>query len=334
MATAQTADFQLVEELQIGRIEGAGADLFGQIDDISVDPDGRIYVIDRSMKVVRLFDDTGEFVREIAPEGDGPGERRYQTSGAISTTLLTWDWYRGWLWIDNGRQMQVMDSLGVELRRGTIWRNPYVERGPSSKLFHVDAKGRVYAYQRDSARDSVFSWIARGVSTSDSDVRLQDTLLIDARALIAREPVTSTRILPDGFANMTMILHDHERPEHTWTASHSGTIWISVSTERQLHELTLTGDTLRTIPVDAYAAELDVSPEGWIWFRRETGEGVSTWDLFDNCGELRGTVSVSYPVLITEVASGGLIYVVWSDDFEINYIKRLRLEGDATRSAC
>ena len=83
---ARNAELRLIEELRLGRIEGSGPDIFADIDDLAVDADGRIYVADVGWREVRLFDRDGRFVRRLAPEGDGPGERRYRPQGVSTRT--------------------------------------------------------------------------------------------------------------------------------------------------------------------------------------------------------------------------------------------------------
>ena len=179
----QTTELRLVQELQIGHAGGTGPDVFGDVSDLTVDPDGRIYVLDAGMKAVRLFDRDGRFIREIAPEGQGPGERRYRRDGFLGPASITWDPIRGWLWIDDGRYFQVTDSLGVEHGRdarvsGGFDRNP----GPMGKLIAVDSQNRIYEYQREPVGDTSYSYVARGVSAAGSPrTRYLDTLLIDAR---------------------------------------------------------------------------------------------------------------------------------------------------------
>ena len=109
--TAQSAELRLTEELRLGRVDGSGPDVFANIDDLAVDAHGRIYVADVGWREVRLFDRDGRFVRRLAPEGDGPGEMRYWP--AAVSTRVTWDALRDRLWIDDGLNLLVLDSLGA-----------------------------------------------------------------------------------------------------------------------------------------------------------------------------------------------------------------------------
>lgn len=338
-ATAQTKELQLVEELRLGSIDGSEADMFGDIHDMAVDPDGRIYVIDTAMKSVRLFGRDGRLIRQFAPEGDGPGERRHRRMSSFSgPARVTWDKNRGWLWIDDGYQFQIMDSLGVEYRRevrtGTLNENP---NDPVGKLMAVDTQGRIYEYQRDyqpgASGDSSFSYIARGVATPDYGTRYRDTLVIDARLLVTEGTQTNMRTVGRVLATVAMTTKRPERAERIWTVSPDGAIWIADSQERRIHELGFAGDTIRTLDVGFGIAELDVSPEGWVWVRYAT-EGRSTWDLIDDCGVSRGSVSVPQPVSVTEVGSGGTVHVVSADELDIEYIMRLQLKGEAVTRIC
>ena len=61
-------------DLEIGEADGAEAFLFGHIAGITVDPDGRIVVIDWQGNTVRAYANDGAFLYTIATPGEGPGE--------------------------------------------------------------------------------------------------------------------------------------------------------------------------------------------------------------------------------------------------------------------
>ena len=98
-------------------------------------------------------------------------------------------------------------------------------------------------------------------------------------------------------------------PRRVWGFGRGGTAWLADRAVYRFHEVTFAGDTVRTIelgnpppppPDDSdeseyvpLIADMEVSPEGWLWVRRhqETPEDDPVWDLFDNCGAYRGDVS-------------------------------------------
>jgi len=62
------------EELSIGYDEEDENYMFSYISHITVDGNGRIYVLDRRESHVKLFDQSGEYIRTIGRAGQGPGE--------------------------------------------------------------------------------------------------------------------------------------------------------------------------------------------------------------------------------------------------------------------
>lgn len=336
--TGQSAELELVEELRLGRTEGSGPDIFANIDDLAIDADGRIFVVDVGWKDVRLFDRDGRFVRRLAREGDGPGERRYGHEGV--PTRITWDAHRSRLWIDDGLHLSVLDSLGIEYARDT--RDVGWSRGngrPLGVVFRVDARARLYEGMQGppSDVDTTYVYVARGTPNSEYAFVPDQVLQIEARAQI-KSPV-QTRETAGGSLTFTSI--SHEPPQTVWTVSPSGEMWGVGINEPRLWQLSFTGgETVRSISLtDAMAgstrAELRISPEGWFWMRRGAeSEGRTTWDLLDNCGAYQGSASVPHNVSRTKVGSGGRIHVVASDALGIEYILRFRLEANVQARPC
>ncbi|MYA33668.1 MAG: hypothetical protein F4164_10710 [Gemmatimonadales bacterium] len=331
--TAQANELGLVEDLRLGTADGMGPDVFGDIHDVAVDSFGRIYVLDAGWKEVRLFDGEGGFIRRLAPEGDGPGERRHRTQ---FPARMTWDERRGLLWVDDSVLRSVLDSVGAEHARSTkvlsLLRNP---TQPITVVMAVDRQGRVYEQQYRVFGDSTYSYVARGGITQDHELS-GDTLRIDARAMATegtRRTVETASASTRG--TMTLTMSRPTRAQIAWTASPDGTVWLADHDRRRLHELTISGDTIRTVDIPlGPPEELDVSPEGWIWVRRTTDTNQSAWDVLDNCGVYVGSTSVSYPVTVTEVGSAGIIHVVGSDRLDIEYVVRLRLDTGVSRRSC
>lgn len=114
-----TTAWRPVEELAIGSVEGSGPDMFASVTDIAVDAAGRIYVLDRQLQEIRVFDEDGTYVRTIGRRGGGPGE----FEDAIAITFGP----AGHLWVvnaGNGRYA-VFDTAGVYRtahdRRAASW---------------------------------------------------------------------------------------------------------------------------------------------------------------------------------------------------------------------
>lgn len=328
-AAAQTGELRLVQELRLGRVDGSGPDVFADIHDLAIDSFGRIYVLDPGWRDVRLFDREGRFIRRLAPEGDGPGEGRHRPQ---FPARVTWDEARGRLWIDDRRFLSILDSLGAEYARDTYMPS-YRERGhPTGVVVAVDGEGRVYEQQYRVLNDSVYSYVARGRDTPPDYVISGDTLHIDTRALVQRG---SPQTQASGGNALTVTFLAPERDHIAWSLSPEGTVWLADLKEPRIHEVTILGDTLNTLDTPKKdVAELDTSPEGWIWARRVAESDESTWDVLDNCGAHLGSASVPYVVTVTEVGSAGVMHVVASDQLDIDFVVRLRLNTEVHARSC
>ena len=75
------SDKKLVSEVSIGVLEGDEKYQFGSIRAFAVDAEGRIYVYDSHVPVLRQYSSSGEWVRDIGREGEGPGEYKQPDSG-------------------------------------------------------------------------------------------------------------------------------------------------------------------------------------------------------------------------------------------------------------
>lgn len=64
------------DTVSIGRIEGAHEYTFNRVSDVSVGPDGRVYVLDSGDNVVKVYDSDGTFAYRLGGPGDGPSEFR------------------------------------------------------------------------------------------------------------------------------------------------------------------------------------------------------------------------------------------------------------------
>ena len=150
-----------------------------------------------------------------------------------------------------------------------------------------------------------------------------------------------------------------EAQQIAWAVAPGGELWLANRAGYHFHQVTFAGDTIRTIklgdpaqvpagPVDEADYEpvisrLRVSAEGWLWVRRviqtrEEEADSAAWDLFDNCGRYRGAVSKSISPVVVHIGSGGNVYAVVSDAFDVDYLLRMRLESEdgsaVTAEAC
>lgn len=62
------------EERRIGSMMGEGPEAFGEVRDLLIDEEGRIYVLESQAQEIRVFGPDGAWERTIGRAGEGPGE--------------------------------------------------------------------------------------------------------------------------------------------------------------------------------------------------------------------------------------------------------------------
>ena len=357
-------EWRLVEELRLGRVEGAGPEVFGNVHDVAVDEKGHIYVLDYGSKEVRVFDRDGRHLRSMARNGEGPNEFRYSEWSA--EMRIIWQ-PPNRLWIGDRWQQLSFDSLGNELSRSGRAFGPGISGAGfrldgdallQSWVAAADAEGFVYqeisAAGRESAEVSVYHTYGVRLPAfleHPNPAPPRDSLLLDRRVTTStRQPTQES----GGVLQVGAIVRSSV-PRRVWGFGHGGTAWLADRAVHRFHEVTFAGDTVRTVelgnpspppPDDSdeseYSpriADLEVSPEGWLWVRRHQEDLAEdpAWDLFDNCGLYRGKVSTSTRLGTPrhgsskpdpmDLGPGGMVHGIARDALHVSYVLRLRLES-------
>ncbi|RKZ11471.1 hypothetical protein DRQ53_14860 [bacterium] len=144
----------LTPVLVIGEEDGELEFLFGRIVDLAVGPDGTIFVADQTAEHVRVFAPSGEFLRTIGREGQGPGE--FGRLAAISVDeegyLLAADASRVHIFAPDGKPIQSFDT-------GSGGRGAFsIARGPNRTIlvtwYDVWSERVVHVYAESGDRIS------------------------------------------------------------------------------------------------------------------------------------------------------------------------------------
>ena len=340
--------WRLVEELELGNVMGDGPQGFGDIHDIAVDPTGQIYVLDVGSKEVRAFGRDGAYLRTMARDGQGPGEIWYRQ---IANQRITWR-APGQLWIGDGYQLTVVGMLGNELRRHRWQRRPGAfmpgEVPISRRVIGAGTDGSVFSVvsigvmgDPDEA-EPMDVHVVRSPVSEDHEMLPGDTLTIESRKLVETGPPAGTRATRGG-STISVRWVRPEDPRFVWAVESGGTLWLAHRSRYRFHRLNFTGDTILTVrmgdvpPPPAAEGEfvpilaaIASSPEGWLWVQREEPEteGGSTWDVLDNCGRYRATVSAPVGLTRVEIGLGGELHGISSDDLGIDFVHRFRLRSE------
>jgi hypothetical protein len=158
---------RVVEDLRIGALEGAEHLTFGSISGVAVGRNGEIYIADRQVPAIRMFDARGRFVRNIGRTGEGPGE--YRVIGGLRTLRDG----RVALWDNRLGRITLWSATGEYLTAHRVASGLF-----SADVFEVDHQGQFYvktSMRRAAGQSDDFQmgWIR--VATSGS---VLDTLAI------------------------------------------------------------------------------------------------------------------------------------------------------------
>lgn len=154
------------EEIRIGQLEGENEYVFGAINQIAVGKDGAIFVSDRQVPIIRMYDKNGEFMRNVGREGSGPGE--YLRIGGMRTfpdgRLAIWD--------ARTMRITVFDEGGSPIQTHTVNSQLFAD-----EVFEVDESENFYVKTVLRNTPDMPNWKLAWVIAS-SDGEIQDTLKI------------------------------------------------------------------------------------------------------------------------------------------------------------
>jgi len=340
--------WRLVEEMRIGSVEGEGPETFAQIIDLAVDGLGRVYVLDRQIQEIRVFDPDGSHVRTIGGPGGGPGEF-IQADGMDFGP-------GGRLWvIDNNRpHYAVFDTAGTFVASYPRQVTRYGFGWPGGWT----AGGELIDYSSAPHGDGNAAALVRYDTTARAFV---DT------ALLAQPDLESQFFDFRDSRGIGSIAGIPFAPRWHWRLGPTGTVWAGFAGSYLFHEITRNGDTLRaverpgvSVAVSAREREsaiadireaagahafdasripdvkpafegIDVDDLGYVWVRRPAPDTASTsYDVFDPGGRLQGTLTgpalQADPYLPLWIR-GDALHVVDRDELGVQYVVRYRIEN-------
>lgn len=292
----------LEEDLRIGMVDGVGPKLLRSVAAVEVDAHGRVWVLERAAREVRVFDPQGRWVRTVGRAGEGDGELGDPVGLAWAPD--------GTLWVaDPGHaRYTVFDTAGIFIN--THPRNVDGIALPWRAAFASD--GLLYEVapaEKDGER-------RMAVLRYDAGAEPLDTLLLP----FAAPPSDSAAGAPFLAA-----------------LNPDGSVWIGSSDRYRLVRLRFSRDTARVVeraapPVPGQpAAMLDVALDsaGGFWVRPAlpAGEPSAAFDVFDAEGRYQGRVPFPGGLDLTPppVIRGGALYGVTRDATGALYVIRARI---------
>ncbi len=333
--------WHIVQRGRIGRAQGDGPDLFGNIRAVEVDAAGRLYVLEAQAREIRVFDADGGFVRRFGRAGAGPGEFENPTG-------LFWG-PEGRLWVaDPGNaRYSVFDTAGVYL---TAYRRPAgFFRLPFPGGFAADGRLVDVGLDAGSGEETLLA-LRPGAETAPDTIPLPSF-----RPEQFQIPEVMTTVVPFS-------------PRLVWHFDPRGFLWHGITRPYRIVQQRLGGDTLRIIdrPFESLPVaeeEKTRAIENLAWFTRQGGkadrrripdekpawQGLFTddrgylwvrptvpaeerersFDVFDPQGRYLGRARSEFAVWQYRpvVVRGTRLYALTTDEDAVQYVVRAEIVG-------
>lgn len=327
------------EIVRIRSEEASGG--FGRIDGLAVDSEGRAWILDGLNFEIVVYDTLGHRMMAVGSEGEGPGEL-LEPMGLFADRT-------GRIWVSDGGtgRYSAFDHAGqlVEEKRREVVGQP-------SQWRAAHLNGDTYV---ESGAGLWGRFWTETVFLLDDSLRKQDSISVGESL--------PTFDFPDGAPYNVPIPW---RTEYVWTPDGDGGIWRGHTRPYLLANVTMSGDTIRTIrgaddavPVTRserdrvlavldsvhgvpISAQADVVPatkpaitalytswEGDLWVRRWWEDTVpgTRFDVFSPDGRQRGTVTLDVRIYPPIVIRDGRLFAVVRDEFGVESVTARRVQG-------
>lgn len=316
------------EELRIGHVESPDLG-FSRVDEIDVDRDGFIYVFETLSPAIRVFTETGEFVRSIGRSGQGPGE--------FIGPRFSFGVHGDTVWVIDeliARRITLFSRTGEVLSTGQIRGLP-VDLGPAI----ASASLIPFEMRRDGRFASDVGMVSRTGSVADpatgpGPVRVP-RVTFDASGAVMdtvgwgndlfSRPASSVVWVPVAEGELEVEMVGEPRVD-------AGVFRV---TRRDLSDNTVGSQEFRFRPVATADGTGFINPvslvrlgsDESIWLRREnveTNDSIA-WIVLDREFEVVGQLTLPREGFRVEWSRDDAMLVVQSDDLHIPWIVRYRL---------
>lgn len=239
-ADADSTDILTIEpDFTIGLVDGDSAYLFGAIVSVAADDEGRIYVGDRIGATIRAYGTDGRYLKQVAREGEGPGEI-YGWPADVTVGP------EGTLFVRDATRITVFTPAvagDVADSVATIWRLPGYGNLSSTRS-RVSGTGAYYypGYLFMDGQHPRYFYLPFSNSGLTAD-----TLEVPAYPGLAGRRGASYRMSERSGRSLDGLSHVPFAPLPVWDVTHAGTILSADGSRDEILETNAAGDTLRVI---------------------------------------------------------------------------------------
>ena len=350
-------------ELSIGDIAGPPEYQFGQVRDVDVASDGRIYVLDELASAVRIFGPDGSFLSSFGQSGEGPGEF---TPGAPPGWIIATGSRELFLPdVESGRAHRfTLDGGLIETRRlavratGAPWAEApgggYLHTpagsGPGWALVRIDSEGvvldtvRTFATGRIVRPSGVASWqpilLPGPIYATTTDDRVVSGVT-DLNYLEVADPEGEVQVIfSKGARSPLLTASESEALELRGRLLLEERLKVFGEPSPELAAMvqSVTWGLPERLP--SYTGIVG-GPAGTIWVQRPSpidsmsvevlngqtgwvGAGSPVWDVFTSSGHFLGPVTLPRRFRLRRIR-GQFVYGVERGDLDVERVVRLRI---------
>lgn len=348
------APWRLEVDLRIGRLDGTGPDVFGNVRDIIPDALGRLWVLDSQARELRVFEDDGTFVRAVGRAGAGPGE--------FSGNPCAFAGADGEIWVeDRRRRWQRFDTTGTLLGARPSTSN----LGCGVRRWTPDGRLAAAGVLMDPETRTSTSYYLIHARDDEGELLEPDTVLPPE----VPERPSVTWVSPDERMRIGSTIPFAAAPSRQMGPH--GDFWVSEGGgPYRIRRQALEGDTLLVVEreyepvpvpdslhdqaIEDFVRD-DMTPEdgfdpadvprvfppfvrpipatdGSLWVQRLVEDGAAALDVFSPDGVYLGAAEVppEFENMFVELVTADHMYVRLTDELGVNYVVRmaiLRPEG-------
>ena len=292
-------EWQVVEELRIGRADGDGPDLFGRIHSLAVDPGGRIWVLEAQAQELRVFGPDGQYIRTVGRKGGGPGE----FAQAVKVELGP----DGNLWVmdPSNNRHSVFDTAGTYLEG---------KHAPGGFVIMPWPGGFDRYFTRSDGRLSAGVPFSGGLVWQPSPAGTIWALITDQYRLFELTPDGDTlRTITRAFTPLPVTAEDRASiPEQLkWFTDQGGRI-----------------DPSKIPDTKPPAGFFFIDDADHIWVQvtmPDEEDNGRVFDIFDPDGRYLGAVRLPFTLPGSPIFRDGALYAVTVDELEVPYVVRARI---------
>jgi hypothetical protein len=358
-------EWTVEEEVRIGALDGPAEYQIGQVGSLAIDSKRRILVLDRQAQHIRVYSPDGVYEETIGARGGGPGELGYAMALLMGPgdTLLVPDFQNlrfsryapdgsstGSIRIDPEGAFPMAfkgaasGTIVEQIRQFALPGQPAIEN-PRDLLVRLASDG--------SVTDTFMTFPSGKSQRFDGNVHLFATEPVwdvtgYSEIILGMSDEYRIGVYPDGQLERIIAktvepvaITDQDKAtifdelERRWTAMN-----MPADVQRRARErfhfaeyvppvLALAAGPAGTIWVQHMRPPSELSEEELASVREDHPEdlGAAEWDVFDGDGRYLGVVRMPdrfAPSLFRE----DMIYGVWRDELNVEYVLRLRIVGD------